>query len=163
MNHSRKFVLRGKALKIAKRLIKDKYRLEAESQILADKYGFRGCHFAATIRGGLRLISFYGIKILVDPVDDIFAGDEKAMFTPILSTKEGRLVKTEIEKVKKWSQMKLFRHIGFCPDEFVVEGIIYIERSKQYFFYTSQDKAVFQGHKELRELKLSEFYKLIGE
>ena len=163
MERTRKFVLKGKALEIAERLVKDKYRLESESQVLADKYGFRGCRFASTVKGGLEFVSFCGIVKLREPEEDFFIGDDEACFTPVISTEKGRVAKSEIDGVKEWDQSELFDHIGFISVAYNVEGVIYIEKSNQYFFYTSQDKDLFQGHPDLRELKLSEFYKMIGE
>lgn len=156
----RRFEMIGKLKEISKQVISDFDRFDKESKDIADKYGFKlvATQHADFMSGK----SFAGFA---EPIKDIDCNlfrkpNRDGIYFPYAKNKQ---IWEDMKNVKNWSMQIVWDYIGSAPCPFSGMMGFYEDKklnNKMLFYSHNQN---FKGHKDLKEIKKSEYYKMIGE
>lgn len=157
---ARRFQIRGELLKlVTENLIERLEWLEACNNI-TKKYGFEEYFSRHTdIVSGGQLIGFGSPSKDTDLSK--FLKPKKGAYYP--RAREGKEIQADVDNMKKWSLKKIWDYLDYQPHPFGGNGGYYQDGKldDELLFYSYD--AEFKGHADLKELKLSEYYKMIGE
>ena len=163
MSKVRRFKISGELKNIVNEVYKDRLRFYAEVKELANKYKFK-----EFITDSLEFNSGAKLKGFASPEKDckleMFRKPNKnGIYLP--KVKEGKQIIKDIDNLIPWKLEKIWEYLKTKPHPFIGTCGIYTESklNDELMFYSYKSKEEFKGHKNLQELKLSEYYEMIGE
>lgn len=128
---------------------------------LCTKYKFK--EFFHTVSGFSSGASFAGFA---EPLE---GADLKAFRRPtkekvyVPKVKEGKHIIEDMKNLKDWSLKRIWEYLEYTPHPFGGNGGYYKDNkiNDELLFYSFDES--FKGHKDLEEIKKSEYFALIGE
>lgn len=160
MAEPKRYKIKGKLKNIVEDVLKDRERFLEDARNLCLKYGFDEYSYTtADIASGMR---FGGFCSPIKEVDRTLfkAPSKQGVYYPYVKNKD---ILEDINSVKDWSLKNIWNHLDASPHPFGGNmGIYQDEKLEKETIFFSYNEA-FKGHEDLQELKMSEYYKLIGE
>ncbi len=162
MAEAKRYRIKGDLKKIVGLVIEDHSRWLKESQDLCIKCGFDSCvQTTSGFASGKKLIGF------AEPLEGTDLSKYRkpkndGFYFP--KSREGKDILNSIDGLNDWSLQTIWDYIGEEPHPLFGNMGIYQDKKLQddeTLFFSYNDN--FKGHVDLEELKMSEYYKLIGE
>lgn len=156
----KRYRIAGELKKIVDEIKSDRDRFMTESQKIADKYGFESfAHNQAEFASGMKLIGFANPSTLAK-IELFKKPNKNGIYLHYVKYKS---ITKDIESVKPWVLKPLWDKIEKQPCPFEGNIGLYnddkLDNEMLFFSYNPN----FKGHEDLKELKTSEYYALIGE
>ena len=156
----RRFKLTGELERIIKENFVERLEWLNACNDITGKYGFQEYYSRHTdiVSGGQ--LSAFG-----SPLEDTdlskFLKPRKGAYYP--RAKDGKEIQAEIDNMKHWTLKKIWVYLDYTPHPFGGNGGYYSDGKldDELLFYSYDEE--FKGHEDLTELKMSEYYTLIGE
>lgn len=159
---ARRFKISGELEKIVVSVMEERKVFRQKGEDLAKKNGFKDAVMSRIFQGGFTFVAFSGPTTNA-VLSNYSIPDKQKHYYPKRNTKAGKEIFAQIKDIPNWTLSAIWEYIEYENNPFAGKSDIYTEKkmNNEILFYT-YDKN-FKGHKDLQELKMSEYYKLIGE
>lgn len=158
----RRYRITGELLKITNDLVKEREVFRSEGKRLANKYGFKNAVMSRIFKGGFYFVGF-SEPLCNAKLENFKKPDTQKHYYPNCRKKAGKEIEKQINNLPKYTLTKIWDYIGYSSNPIVGVTGIYCDKklNGEILFFTYDDR--FNGHKDLIEIKKSEYYALIGE